>query len=451
VKRSQKGLALFTALLLVAVTASGCGRTVSAPTNKTPAVTQSSAKAGSSTVAKDTPATIRVAWWGNQVRNDNTVSALNLYSKEHPNVKFETEFTDWTGYWDKVATQAAANSLSDILQMDYSYIKQYQSKAQLAGLSVFTDSGILNLSDVGSIIESGKINGELYGIPLGMNAPAMIYDKEAAAKAGVEIRNGMTREEFISIADKVYDATGKKFDWAYYDGALMLDYFVRGLGFDLMEEGKLGIASADNALDFFKTIEDSMKKPAHMTKEELTEAVGIGIEQDPLSVGKNWLAFAASNQLVAHNDGAGKELGIVIFPVGANDKEKAMFQKPSMFFCISKNSEKKEVAAQILDFFTNSIEANKILMGERGVPISNTVASTIKPLMPKANQQVFDYLLDIGKYCSVISPPAPVGSSEIASLVNTITEQVCYGQITSEEAAERFFTEGNAILKKAAQ
>ena len=44
----------------------------------------------------DEKITIRVAWWGNQTRNDLTVKALDLYTEKHPNVTFETEPSSWT-------------------------------------------------------------------------------------------------------------------------------------------------------------------------------------------------------------------------------------------------------------------------------------------------------------------------------------------------------------------
>ena len=46
----------------------------------------------------DEKVTIRVAWWGNQTRNDLTVKALDLYTEQHPNVTFETEPSSWDGF-----------------------------------------------------------------------------------------------------------------------------------------------------------------------------------------------------------------------------------------------------------------------------------------------------------------------------------------------------------------
>ena len=51
------------------------------------------------------PCTIRIAWWGNQTRNDLTTQVLAMYTALHPNVTFETEPTAWDGYWDKLALE----------------------------------------------------------------------------------------------------------------------------------------------------------------------------------------------------------------------------------------------------------------------------------------------------------------------------------------------------------
>lgn len=51
--------------------------------------------------------TLSFCWWGNQVRNDVTKKAVDLYMEKNPNVEIKVEFADWTGYWDKLSTMAA--------------------------------------------------------------------------------------------------------------------------------------------------------------------------------------------------------------------------------------------------------------------------------------------------------------------------------------------------------
>lgn len=94
----------------------------------------------------DEKITIRVAWWGNQTRNDLTVKALDLYTEKHPNVTFETEPSSWDGYFDKLSTQAATGSLPDIYQQDYGQIRSYYDQNLMLNLQPFVESNVLMLA-----------------------------------------------------------------------------------------------------------------------------------------------------------------------------------------------------------------------------------------------------------------------------------------------------------------
>lgn len=446
-KIRRRTASILTVCVLLAVFAAGCGSNNGSAGSATGTAPTTTSSAGTGDNA-----TLRVAWWGNQVRNDVTVAALNVFTEQNPGIKFETEFSDWSVYWDKMATQAAAGSLPDIIQQDYKYYKQYQGKGQLADLTPFVESGVLNLEDVSEgIIDSGKIDGRLYALCLGINAPAMLYDKEIVEKAGVTIKNNMTLDEYLEAAKTITEKTGITFNTRYTDGMDLIEFMVRGQGKILFEDGRLGIEDAGPLVPFYKLFEDGIAEGYMSPAEALNASVGIGIEQSPLALGKEWMVLQFSNMLAAYNSAAGKELGIVTWPVGSDDTQKSMYLKPSLFFSVTSSSENQEICARVLDFFTNSVEGNKKLLAERGVPISSKVAEEIKPLMDESNQQIFDYISEIEPFTSTINPPPPDGIAEVIKLIDSLTEQVVYKQMTAEQAAEKLFTEANEILEKAAQ
>src|SRR5690625_2741968 len=100
--------------------------------------------------SSDEPVTIRMAWWGGQPRHDSTQEVIDLYVAENPHVTIEPEFAEWGDYWQRLAPQAAANELPDIIQMDLSYITQYAENNQLADLTPF----IGNQIDVSNIADT---------------------------------------------------------------------------------------------------------------------------------------------------------------------------------------------------------------------------------------------------------------------------------------------------------
>ena len=95
------------------------------------------------------------------------------------------------------------------------------------------------------------------------------------------------------------------------------------------------------------------------------------------------------------------------------------------------------------------MDANKILLGERGIPVSSEVSSDIASLLDDNTQKVITFVNDVvTPNSSTIDPPAPDGSAEVIELINTLVEQVCYGEKTSQEAAEELLTQGSAALAK---
>ncbi|MDR0583461.1 MAG: extracellular solute-binding protein, partial [Treponema sp.] len=83
------------------------------------------AGAGKETGANGPNNYMRLTWWGNTVRDEQTLKVVELFKSKNPGVNIDTETTGWGGYWDKVNTQAASGSAADLMQQDYAYIGQW--------------------------------------------------------------------------------------------------------------------------------------------------------------------------------------------------------------------------------------------------------------------------------------------------------------------------------------
>ena len=160
-----------------------------------------------SAAAEDTE--LSFAWWGNQTRNERTQQILDMYSEENEGITFTPIFTDWGDYWMKLATAAAGHTLPDIVQMDYSYLKQYVSNDLLLDLTPYVESGVIDLSEADeSIMNSARVGNGIYAICNGINVPALMYNEDVLEEAGIGIKDHMTTEEFIDICRQVYEKTG---------------------------------------------------------------------------------------------------------------------------------------------------------------------------------------------------------------------------------------------------
>ena len=79
--------------------------------------------------------TLRVSTWGNDSRLELTEQAVDAFTAANPDIKVTVENSDWTAYWDKLATMTAGNNAPDVIQMDESYIAAYGAREALLDLN----------------------------------------------------------------------------------------------------------------------------------------------------------------------------------------------------------------------------------------------------------------------------------------------------------------------------
>lgn len=445
-------LATSLAAILAATSLAACGskteptETSSADTATTQAA--STAAPADTSAASGDKISLSLCWWGNQTRNDVTKKAVDLYMSKNPNVDIKVEFTDWSGYWDKLSAMAAGGNLPDIIQMDYSYLNQYQKSGQLADLSEFMSSGLIDTSKIPeSIIKSGNVDGKTYAISLGSNAPMMVYDKAIVEKAGVTIPDQLTMDELYDISKTIDEKTGVK---TLYDGGInMMQIMARANGSHLFDE--LSAGKEDSLKIYFNTIEKFAKSDSSISADLLAEKNPDVVETKPIIDGTTWNDLSLSNQFISITNAAGRDLAITMFPTITDAKEQPLYLKPSMFFSVAETSKNKEEAARFLDWFTNSTECNEILLAERGIPINTEVADAIKTQADPTAQAVFDYVAKVTEIATPIDAPDPSGKGEVEALGKTVSEAVRYGDATGEDAVGQFVPEAKNILEQAAK
>ena len=446
-----KKIAAATMVGAMALSLAACGGSNTASTSTAAGAVTSEAAADSNTSGEKK---LTVTWWGNQTRNERTISTLNLYAEQNAGVTFDPQVAEWADYWNKLATASAGKALPDIIQMDYKYLDQYIKNGLLTDLTPYVEDGTLDVSNIDEgILNTGKgSDGGLYAICIGENAPALVYNKTLLDENGITVKDNMTVDEFKALCKEVYEKTGYKSNYYYNQGENNLEYVLRAKDITLFENGKLGAASADDFNQYFGVFEDGIKEGWMLSASSFAERNIGTIEQDPLVYGsdpanRSWCTFLWTNSLSAIKAAApeGMELGITTWP--SDDAKKSNYLKPGQFFCVSSDSKDPVEAAKVIDFFTNSVDANKILLAERGVPASTVVADAIAPDLDAGTQSGMAFIKNvIAPNCSQINAAPPEGTSEVVNLLKQLEEQLCYGQITAQEASEQFFTQGNAFL-----
>ena len=395
---------------------------------------------------------LNVAWWGNQTRNDRTQSVLDMYTEKY-GTTFDVTMNSWGDYWTTLATASAGGQLPDVMQHSTTYIQQYVDNGLLLDLTPYIESGALDLSNVGdSIVELGRVNGGIYGITVGTNGLACLYNKTALDAAGIEVKDLTTMEDFLVLCKEVYEKTGYKTDLGYGTESL-LSYLARGLGKALFVDGKLGVNEEDMAY-VYGLYERGLKEGWLLGGDVFASLVAGSVEQNPMVYGSDpanmsWCAFNWTNQMNAMQLAApeGMTLGLTTIP--SPDPVKSNWLACSMYFAISAQTADPDESVKFLNYFINDVDANKVLRDERGIPVSSVVGDAIAGDLDAVSQQVVSFVNNvIVPNSSAVPVTDPDGASEIHAAHRELLEQISYGAISAEDAAQMFIETAEEVLDR---
>ena len=294
---------------------------------------------------------LKIAWWGSQVRHEKTIQVIELYQKLHPNVAITYEFAGWDDYWTKMTTMAAGGQLPDIMQQDYQRITEWQSRGLLEPLDPFVQNMVLDLSDVASsIVNSGKLKGQLYALSLGSNSYAFLLDVDAFKKAGVPLpAQDWTWDDMEKIALQIHDKLG-----IYgIGGGFEVDelvwkstYISAGTGIFSADGKSLAYTDDGPFINNLQRLLRMIKAGSAPTYQEYLATFGgssQNIQLIAIVTGKSAMEAVWSNQVVAvaKAAGEGRNFAIVHLPRLKKGGTPGNFLKPSQFFSVTYQSKNK--------------------------------------------------------------------------------------------------------------
>lgn len=443
-KRIVRAIAILFALSTVVT---GCSKDV-----KTTIPSNDAAKEQSTADIKNKePITLSITWWGSQIRHGYTARVLELYSKNNPNIKFEATPSGWDGYFDKMAAQAAGNSMPDIVQMDYLYISNFTKNNALTDLTPFVGNNTLDMSDVDqSLRDTGIIDGKLTGAVLSSTAMTMVVNPDVFNKAGIELpKSDWKWSEFEQAMQTISERTDcYGFAANLQSDTNILSYWIRQYGTTLYaaDGTKLGYDDDQIFIDYLSMVYRLTKSKAIPTPDEWLKIASKGKEAQPVVTGEAGTTLEWANFPVIVEK-SNPNLITVIPPYAYNGK-KALWIKPGMFFSISESSKNKEEAAKFISWLINDIEANKIISTERGTPVAKKVREALAIDLTSIQKQMFDYMELAVIHSAHTDPAEPVGNPEICKIMADQMSLVIYDKATPEQAAADFRKMANEVLAR---
>ena len=407
------------------------------------------ASAAPRAVAQGAPTRLRMSWWGGADRAKRTNEAVAVFVKRNPNVRIDTDSVGWGDYWTRLATQVAGGNAPDLIQMDYRYMFEYARRSALRPLDDLIPDP-LAIADFGEAnLGTGRVDGKLYGVSMGINSTAMFYDRTAIEGLGLKVPDlSLNWAQFAELAVAITKAANKRGYFGVQDAGYVepaFEVFVRQRGKPLYDDsGKLGFARDDVAewFDYW----DRLRKAGGAVAGEIQALDKGQPETSVLTTGRAPIVFAHSNQLVAWQGVNKNKLGMSGSPRG---ERPGQYYKPTMQMSIAAGAANPREAARVISFLSVDPEAGAILEGERGNPPSAAMRGAILGRLDEPSKIQLEYIAAIAERVAPIPPPPPKGAGEIEQLLRRIYEKVSLGQATAPQAASEFHAEAVRTLERA--
>lgn len=393
----------------------------------------------------DEKVTIDLAFWGNDVRADLYNKAIDAFNEKYPNITVNSSFLAFPEFWEKRQTEAAGKNLPDVMQFDYSYLRQYSENGLLLDLDPYL-GGIIETDPLPqNILDIGVVNDTTYGIATSTNAWGLFTNPVLLEQAGVDEFAGGSWDDYTAWMSEITDASGGEF-WGGSDYTGRIQNFelqLRSEGGELFtEEGEPGFDEA--RLKAFWEEGQSIRDGIGVPQQTVEEALPLGGFDTALTASElTWDNFGAG---YLGNLGEGyTELGLVAPPV-TEDGAKDLYLKPSMLHSIAANTDEPEAAATLVNFLVNSPESGEIFGTNRGLPASETAlaAAELDPL----SQQVKDYEASIADRLGDAPPVPIVGYGTLEEKFRQLGVELNFGTMTVDEAVSQFFTEMDVVLNQ---
>lgn len=397
--------------------------------------------------------TLRISWWGGQLRHEITQRVLDRYTELNPSIRFEPMPSNWNGYFNKLAIQAASASMPDIIQMDYQYLKTYAKNKSLLDLSPLIADGTINTDSIDpALMEPMTIDGERTGVPIAMSIIAFAANPTVLAEAGMDIPPAdWSWEDFIRISGEVRAKTGK---WGFgkiVDGGIELfNYWMRERGASLYKSDGSGLGYDDDAimiswLDMWKELSDRGAMP---NPDEWATMQTAGKEGEPIVTDR--AAFSADWENFTVNTGSLNQTLKLLPPPQLPNGSKGLWLKPGQILCIGRNSAHQKEAAKFINWFIHSKEAADILRADRGTPVSPDIISYLNESGSLSPQEtdMFAYVEYAKTRAGEAPPPDPQGQGELVKAHKEAMHSVLYGRATSAGAAAEFRKKAEDIFRR---
>ncbi|QUH28342.1 ABC transporter substrate-binding protein [Vallitalea guaymasensis] len=396
--------------------------------------TESSNGKDDSTAKKDETIELRFSWWGGEARHEGTLAAIDAYMKENPNIKIEAEYSGWDGYYQKLVTQLAGQTAPDIIQINYNWLYDLRRQGKF-----FTDprdlQDIIDISGFSQAsLDAISVDGELQGLPTGLNAVGMIYNKEFFKKNNIpEDIDYWNWDNLIEVGKRVHEADPNQYLLNEFPNSLtsLVDMYLEQQDKEIIKgDFTLGV-NVDELTEAYEYVQKLFDNGV-IAPFEITALFQDKTEQFPKWLnGEIGMFMQVASVVPALSNNF--EVGVVRVPLKEGAKSSGVSINATNIFAVNDNGKHKEEAAKFINWMLNHEDGINVLKDVRGVQSTENGRKIL--LDAGIVNPVISQTIDIAsKYPGETSNEAEL-NSELKKIKYQYIEMLGYGELSPSEAA----------------
>ncbi len=397
--------------------------------------------------------TLRFAWWGSDARHEATLAAIDLYTELYPNITIEGEYQGYDGYQQKLMTQLAGGTEPDLMQLDYYWNPEWEGQEDLFVNMAETPLVDLSLFNQSSIDNFMTVNGKVIGLPMNSSGFGTMINKVFFDKHGLSVDTVWTWEDMIEAGGKINAENPNDYLFAIESGTttggispfILNAYVYSKYGHYWADDNGKIVATKEELTVAFDVLQKLFTSGAAQPLGEASLFTGQ-MEQNPkwingeIGFTVDWTATVGKYKASLPEG----QFAVGQPPFGKDGDNEEIRLVAGMGLGVSARSKNLEVATHFANWLLSDPDAALLLGTQRSVP---------------NNSQAFKALEDAGTIDPEISqmlawaeaaPAAPVPliefNSEVSDIAKDICEQVVYGNLTPEQAADKFLTDVQAKI-----
>ena len=398
---------------------------------------------------------LRVTWWGNTQRDQLYQQINELFMAENPGVKIVTESPGWNDYWPAVSTAYASGNAPDVVQFQSGRIGEFAPMGVLAPLDSFVADGTIKLDDWNQdLVNTGTFDDNFYMVTLGITAQTIYINQSYLDDLGVTLwaeDEDITWEEFEAFINEV-QAKMSEGAYALQDISKNNDliwlwtrqHTPAGVEWT---DAEGNFAPSNEALSSWYELADGMRSAGAIPPIALAQEWEQLAWEEGAFVNRNVaFYFANANQIMTYQNATEDQIVMRKVPTAPNADNAHGDMLISSAFAVSESSSQKELAAKYIDFFVNSIEAQKIFDFELGVPGSLTVQEALMEDTDPGNIMQNNYVNMVSETALPFVPMQP-GVSAVVDEIIKFGQEVGMGARTPDEAAQLVIDGADGLIR----